>query len=452
MQHIDRPILTAAEMSKAERDSGVDLAVLMERAGALVAEAAWRFGAGRPILILCGPGNNGGDGYVAARFLRGRGLDVRIAALADPSTDLAKAARAGWGNPVEALDGVVPAPVIIDALFGTGLSRGLSTDLQAQIKRLMAAARFSLAVDVPSGVGTDCGSDFGVHAVDFTLALGALKPAHVLHPAKNFCGIVKVGDVGISTSSKLCLLKRPKLTEPDADSHKYARGYVVVIGGAMGGAAMLAAKAAMPLAGYVALVGARRIGPDALVSKRWADVADDPRVGAMLVGPGLGRDAAAEGKLADAMTGKCPLVLDADALMLTNAGVLAKLARSLVLTPHEGEFAALFPHVKGNKIERARAAALEANAIVVLKGADTIIAAPDGRAVASTHAPGWLASAGTGDVLAGIITARLSNCKDPFQAACEGVWLHAAAGRSAGPAFTADVLVRHIPEAVAQCL
>ncbi len=439
-------------MAQAESNCGHPLATLMERAGAAVAEAVWRFGAEQPTLILCGPGNNGGDGYVAARLLRERGLDVHVAALGAPKTDLAIAAHAAWNGDVEPLDAARPSKIIVDALFGTGLTRPLSPGLHAQMKDLFGAANYRFAVDLPSGIGTDDGADLGAQAVDFTLALGALKPAHLLYPARAKCGTIKVADIGILADSELHVLSRPKLVAPAHNMHKYARGFAAIIGGKMAGAALLSAKAAMPLAGYVALIGARRIGPDALIHRHWAEIADDSRVGALLIGPGLGRDQTARDKLNQALGTTFPLVLDADALMIADVAALAMISRALILTPHEGEFAHLFPDVEGSKIGRARAAALRAQAVIVYKGPDTIIAAPDGRACIATDLPGWLASAGTGDVLAGIITARLAACDDPFQAACEGVWLHGAAARLAGPAFIADDLIPHIKSAVTECL
>lgn len=458
MQPLTGPILTAADMRAAEMDAvekGTSLATLMDRAGAAVADAVERFGGPHPVLILCGPGNNGGDGYVAATLLKGRGLLVRVAALGEPGTDLARDARAHWDGPVETLDDAEPAHTLVDALFGTGLTRALEAGVAASLARLAGAARFSLAVDVPSGVHTDTGEALGAAQMGVTLALGALKPAHLLQPGAGLSGHVRVADIGIAAQSGLSVLARPHLSAPGLDSHKYKRGYAVVAGGAMGGAAMLSARAAMRLAGYVAITGARRTGPEALVHRRWADVAEDVRVAAMLIGPGLGRTDAARAQLEQALATAHALVLDADALILLTPeerDVLGKCTKPVILTPHEGEFSALFGALDGSKVDRARAAAAQSGAVVVLKGADTVIAAPDGRAVITPAAPGWLASAGTGDVLAGLCVAQLASGQDAFGAACAAVWLHAEAARLAGPALIADDLPEFLPQAVERCL
>ena len=446
------PILTAAEMRAAELTAGCSLSELMNRAGGAIAEAVWRYGCGRPALFLCGPGNNGGDGYVAARLLKARGLDVRVAALRESRADIARAARALWGGAVEALGSAAPAPVLVDCLFGTGLARPLEADVRAAMFRLSGAAKFRIAVDLPSGLGTDDGGDMGAVGADLTLALGSLKPAHLLQPGAALCGTVRVADIGIDARSQLWVNSRPQMSVPSPSSHKYKRGYVAMVGGAMGGATMLAARAAMPLAGYVTVIGARRVGPDALVHRRWEEVAEDSRVGAMLVGPGLGRDEAAQERLNRVLATGHALVLDADALKLTTPEKLRDRGGCTIVTPHEGEFSALFGVLPGGKVDRARAAALLARSIVILKGADTVIAHPDGRAMIQPFASGWLATAGSGDVLAGIVAAQLAERHDPFWAACEAVWLHAEAARLAGPGLTADALPRHIPRALAACL
>ena len=445
-------ILTANEMRAAEASAEYSLSELMERAGAAVADAVWRYGGGRPTLILCGPGNNGGDGYVASRLLKARGLDVRVAALREPRAELAIAARAAWDGPVETLAEAAPEPVLVDALFGTGLKRELEAETVSQMSRLKSAANFTLAVDLPSGVGTDDGAVLGATPVDLTIALGCMKPAHIMFPAAANCGIVRVADIGVMCKSETRLIERPLIITPGADSHKYKRGYAVIIGGAMGGAAMLSAKAAMPMSGYVALAGGRRIGPDALVSRQLEQVLADKRAGALLVGPGLGRDDKARALLGQVLAAPQPLVLDADALMLVSHDALKTLDRPVILTPHEGEFAKLFPDITGSKIERTRAAAAAVKAVIILKGADTVVASPDGRVAISGAAPGWLASAGTGDVLAGIATALLASGRDPFDAACAAVWLHCEAARRAGPGLIADDLPNCLPAAIAPCL
>lgn len=451
-----QPILTAAAMKAAELASGIDLFTLMTRAGEGVATAVARLAAGREVLILCGPGNNGGNGYVAAALLRRGGIAVRVAASAEPATDLARRARAGWDGPVELLADAAPAPVVVDALFGTGLSRPLDDGLATWLHRLVDAAQLAVAVDLPSGVATDDGACLSdPPSFHLTLALGALKPAHLLHPPAARCGAVRLLPIGIEAESDLAVLAPPRLTPPGWDAHKFTRGLVVVIAGAMPGAGALAATAAARAgAGYVLLLGSAtdRL-PHAIVRRRWSrDMLTDERIGAVLIGPGLGRDDAARAKLAAALDAPHPLVLDGDALAFLEPAQLKTRTSPTVLTPHAGEFARLFGEGQGSRIDRARAAAAASGAAVVLKGADTAIARPDGQARIATTGPTWLSTAGTGDVLAGIVAARLAAGRDAFDAAGEGVWLHAEAARRAGPAFVADDLAAHLPAAIAACL
>jgi hydroxyethylthiazole kinase-like uncharacterized protein yjeF len=456
------PILTAAEMRAAELDAvaaGTPLSVLMDQAGQAVANAVLRFAGGRETLILCGPGNNGGDGYVAARLLKVKGHPVRVAALDAPKTDLARAARALWDGAVADARSCPEAPVLVDALFGTGLTRRLEGEVYSAYLALTRAASFIIAVDLPSGLGTDDGAALGAVQSHLTLALGALKPAHLLQPGAQLCGTVLRAPISADSWADARVLERPRLIPPGPNSHKYKRGYAVVAGGAMGGAAMLAARSAMRRAGYVALTGARRPGPDALVHRKWDAVAEDSRVGALLIGPGLGRDEKARAALTAALLTPHRLVLDADALMLLTAeerDMLGKGGRPVILTPHEGEFVHLFGTLPGSKIDRARAAAEISGAVVILKGADTVIAAPSGAVRVAPAAPSWLASAGTGDVLAGLCVAALSAYEpfvhEAFEAACEAVWLHGEAARRAGPALIADDLPDHIPAAMEACL
>jgi len=455
---IGRPILTAAQTRAAEETvfaTGVTVDEAMEKAGAAVAEAAWRFAGRLPTLILCGPGNNGGDGYVIARLLRERGVDVRVASCGETRSGAALANRERWIGPVERLADAVPAPLMIDALFGTGMARPLDPPVAAALGRLASAARWRIAVDLPSGVGTDDGSLLGpAIGYDLTVALACLKPAHLLQPAAGLMGRIVVADIDIPAHSELHEICRPDLPAPGPSDHKYKRGYVVVIEGAMPGAALLSAMAAQRGgAGYVTLVGSSEQGPAALV--RRGDGIDpilaDDRVGAAVIGPGLGRDEASFVRLQRALESGRPLILDADALVLLAERGIEQLPGLPIMTPHEGEFSRLFGDLPGSKIERARAAAHAFGAIVVLKGADTVVAAPDGRAAISRPAAGWLASAGTGDVLAGLIAANRARGLAPFEAACAGVWLHGRAARLAGPGLIADDLIAQLPQALAEC-
>jgi hydroxyethylthiazole kinase-like uncharacterized protein yjeF len=458
-----RPILTAAAMRGAEARaiaSGASVEALMERAGAAVAEAIWRHGSAAPTLILCGPGNNGGDGYVAARVLAARGHPVRVAALGDPATPAAHAARGAWSGPVEAFGDIRSAPLLVDALFGTGLSRGLDAQVAARWADLAEQARLCFAVDLPSGVASDDGAILSpVPRQHLTIALGALKPAHRLQPAAALCGRIVVADIGIAArGGDLVEVARPMLAPPGPADHKYMRGYVAVVGGAMAGAAMLAATAAQRAgAGYVMLADESvGDGPESIVRRRGdlAPLLDDGRIGAVVIGPGLGRDGAARRRIDAALDAGRALVIDADGLMLLGAGGLRRVSRHpamAVLTPHEGEFAALFGTLAGSKIDRARAAAARAGAVVLLKGADSVVAHPDGRAAIAPPASPWLASAGTGDVLAGIVAAMIARGLDPFDAAQAALWLHGEAARRAGPALIADDLVAQLGGALAAC-
>lgn len=447
-----RPVLTADAMRAAEQrlfDGGMPVYDLMRRAGYEATEALWYFAGGVPALVLCGPGNNGGDGYVIARCLAARRTPVRVAALGEPRTEAARAARAAWGGPVETLETAMlePGMMLVDALFGTGLSRGLDAGAAGHLNRLAADARYRVAVDLPSGVSTDDGRVLSlVPDYDLTISLGALKPSHLLQPAARHMGRVVTADIGLGDiRSALTLIECPERPVPAVDAHKYSRGAVGIIGGAMPGAAILAASAAARAgAGSVALSGVAQGGPAALIRKGEDAILADERLGALLVGPGLGRDEAAAARLERALASGRPLVLDADALTLLGDRALPG---TPVLTPHDGEFQRLFGDLPGSKIDRALAGARRSGAVVVYKGADTVIAAPDGRVALAPPGPSWLASAGTGDVLAGIIAAMLAQGRAPFEAAQAGVWLHAEAARGAGPYLIADDLIAHIPVA-----
>lgn len=451
------PVLTAAAMRAAEDRAiaaGSSVAALMERAGTGVAEWVHRLAAGSEVLILCGPGNNGGDGYVAARVLASRGVPVRVAALGEPKTEAAAAARAAWGGAVEALtDATEAAPVLVDALFGTGLTRSLGSEMTGTLTALVDRARLSVAVDLPSGAETDAGGDFGaaLPRFDVTLALGALKPAHVLQPVAALCGVVRLVEIGLDAiDADVRTLQQVSLPMPRGDAHKYSRGMVAVVAGPMHGASELAARAAYRAgAGYVLLLtGGLPNPPHAIVRQRWsAEALDDARIGAVVIGPGLGRDDRAQEKLDAALASDRPLVIDGDALHLLDLAALKGRAAPVVLTPHAGEFDALFGLGQDSKIDRAQDAARRANAVVVFKGADTVIAAPDGAANLAAMGNPWLSVAGTGDVLAGAIAAMLAQGRAPLGAASAGVWLHGEAARLLDRCFLADELADALPQA-----
>ncbi len=441
-----QPIVTAAEMRAAEAAciaGGVSTQTLMARAGAGVAEWVRRLHAGHDVLILCGPGNNGGDGYVAATILRNAGVAVRVAATGMPRSEAAAHARLGWTGPIEEIQDALSAPIIVDALFGTGLSRGLEPALAARLGVLVGGARLAVAVDLPSGAETESGAVLSpVPDFQLTLALGALKPAHLLQPAARHSRAVRVIDIGVTVESATSVVACPALAAPGPDTHKYSRGMVAVMAGAMPGAATLAATAALRGgAGYVALIGGAATGVQAIVQRAFAnDVLSDRRIGAVVIGPGLGRGTEAERRLAAAIKADCPLVIDGDALHLLDLAAIADRSAAVVLTPHQGEFDALFGMGEGGKIDRARVAAQKSGATVIFKGADTVIAAPNGKVRIGEPASCWLSTAGTGDVLAGLVGAMLAGGLAPLEAASAAVWMHGEAARHIGGAFIADDL------------
>lgn len=447
-----RPILTADAMRAAEQaaiDGGTSVEELMERAGAALAEAAYRFAGPMPTLILCGPGSNGGDGYVAARHLAERGIRVRVAALSEPKSDAAKWARAEWKGEVEPLSGETsPTPLVIDALFGTGLKRGLEDYVSGQLSRLCNAAVVKIACDLPSGIEADSGQELsGVPAFDMTVTFSALKPAHLIYPAMHKCGRLVLGDIAIETDDTWHEIGSPQLPSLDPGGHKYSRGLVHALAGTMPGAIALAAKgAARAGAGYVRVSTSRPIDglPSAIVQIDHAPV-NDERIGCLLVGPGLGD---APQVLTLALTSKAPKVIDADGI--THLGEPERLkGQDAILTPHEGEFRKLFGELPGSKPERALEAAGRSGAVVIYKGPDTLVASPDGRLGFAPRAHPWLASAGTGDVLAGVAAAMRARGLLAFEAACAAVWLHGRAAEIAGPQLIADDLAEAIPAAIA---
>ena len=458
------PILTADEMRAAEQRAiaaGTAVELLMERAGVAAAEAIWRFAGPMRALILCGPGNNGGDGYVIARELARRGCDVAVAALADPATPAALAARGAWMGPVVPLDDASPAPLLIDALFGTGLKRGLDEAAQAVLARMAAEARLRVAIDLPSGVATDDGAILSrIPAFDLTITFGALKPAHLLQPAARHMGRIVVADIGVAVDSSLRTVERPQLRRPGPDDHKYTRGLVTIVAGEMPGASALAASAAARSgAGAVRLQSKEYSStiPLSVIQApgRPLDRIGDGRIGAVLAGCGLPIDDLGRCLLDEVLGEEHPLILDAGALhLLAESGRerLATLDALAILTPHEGEFAKLFGSTGGSKLERARAAAAAIGAVMVYKGPDTVIAHPDGRAAIHRSESSWLATGGSGDILAGVIATMRAAGMEAMEAACAGVWLHGRAASLAGPAFIADDLIAHLPRAVAECV
>lgn len=443
--------------------SGDTVDSLMQRAGRGAAEWVWRIAARRPVTVLCGPGNNGGDGYVIAEALRERGGEVALIPATDAKTDAARNARALYRGPVLGPDQVPQGELLVDCLFGSGLDRPLCAEHAALLGRLASSHRHAIAIDVPSGIQSDTGMllNDGLPRYDLTVALGAWKFAHVLMPASATMGALRLVDIGCApVEGAAGMLARPHLSAPAADAHKYRRGLLGVLAGAMPGAALLSAEAAQGAgAGYVRLLadGAVPAPADLVVdSAPLSDALDDGRYAALLIGPGLGRGAQARERLVTALAAGIPAVLDADALVLLAARLLAERSAPVIATPHEGELAALERAFDcpgaGSKADRAAGLAQASGMVIVAKGPDTVIAAPDGRMACAPRATSWLSTAGTGDVLAGAIASRLACGSEAFVAACEGVWLHAEAARRSGPAFSAGTLAAQVCNAYAAAL
>lgn len=461
-------ILTAAEMKRAEQrliDSGISVDELMRRAGQGAAQMIWRIAADMPTLVLCGPGNNGGDGYVIAQWLRDKGVDVRVAAPLDPATEAARLAESLWQGETVLLEDAQPAAQFVDCLFGTGLTRAIGDDWFSHFSRLFTGAKRRVAIDLPSGVESDHGTLLNdIPAFDMTIALGAYKPSHYLEPARSKMGHLVGIDIGITADSDLQILPKPQISAPTSQDHKYSRGLVAVVAGAMPGAAQLTAMAAQKSgAGYVKIFAASGFPSPhpSIVVETVKDSADlqqklsDQRISAIIAGPGLGRDDRARELLDAALAAGAPLVIDADALTVAGTGFAALVKKrdaGTIATPHTGEFASLTGQAPQHKIEDSRKLAEQAGCSILLKGSDTVIASPDGEVSLSAQNCPWLSTAGTGDILAGIIASRLATGLTAYKAGCEGQWLHSRAAQRAGPAFTPEMLVDQIPATLQECL
>lgn len=460
------PIVTAAQRRAAEQacfDAGVSQDELMERAGTAVAREVRRLAAGKPLLVLAGPGNNGGDAYVAARLLAEWGHAVTVATFGTPKEGAAARMAGRWSGRALPLAEVHPPPscVVVDGLFGTGATQPMSQDVRVHLDTMRGDASMVVAIDLPSGVEADArATGFPSLRADVTVAIGALKPAHVVGVAAAHCGHVLLADIGVPVPQDWRTLDDPAFREPGEDAHKYSRGMVAVLAGTMPGAARLAARAALAAgAGYVVLAGDRlQPGPlDAIVQRQVAQpdelsaLLEDMRIGVFVIGPGLGRDDWAEAMVETALASARDLVIDGDALSIIGGTITDRLQgrdAATYLTPHSGEFDRLFGAGEGNKIERTIAAARAAGAVVVHKGQDTVIARRSGEVRVAAGASPWLSTAGTGDVLAGLIAARHA-ARGEGGAAETAVWLHGRAAGLAGISFSADALVDAICPALA---
>lgn len=478
-------LLTVAEMYRADKaaiKSGTPGINLMENAGAAIADQIRNRWARRPVSILCGPGNNGGDGFVVARLLAAEGWPVTIGLLGDRAALKGDAATAAglWTGPVKPLDPTVldGAELVVDALFGAGLARPLEGAARAVVEAINDRNLTCIAVDVPSGVSGDTGEVLGVAPkCRLTVTFFRRKTGHLLMPGRTFAGDTVVAQIGIGEDVLDAMDVHAHVNGPAlwlsrfpwsaAGDHKYGRGHALIAGGAsMTGAGRLAGRAAYRAgAGMVTIAS-----PPSAVSVYASDLAgllisavanedefaallEDPRKNAVLVGPGCGVNRTTRNMALAALRANKAVVLDADALTVfedTPSELFGDLAgRKTVLTPHDGEFARLFDPA-GDKLSRVRAAAAECGAVVLLKGTDTVIAAPDGRAVVNDNAPPTLATAGTGDVLAGFILGLLAQGMDAFDAACCGVWLHGEAASAFGPGLIASDVPEMLPQVLAQ--
>jgi hydroxyethylthiazole kinase-like uncharacterized protein yjeF len=475
-------IMTVAEMSAADRaavEAGTPTVVLMERAGRAVAAVIRRRFARQPTVVWCGPGDNGGDGYVVARYLRRHGWPVRVEALAPPASPAARWAASRWKGrtgPLTSEPGA--AELFVDCLFGAGLSRPLEGEAERLARTMTDPARI-VAVDTPSGVLGDTGRPLGERALKaaLTVTFHRRKPAHVLAEGRAACGEVVVADIGLTATGEGRLFENtPSLWAarfpwPAVEAHKHARGRLMVVSGQAWntGAARLAARAGLRIgAGVVTVLsppGALAVNAAHLEAIMLAPFDGDTelraraeRADAVVVGPAAGvGEGTARNLLALARTGAA-LVVDADALTSfahDPAALFAALDRDDVLTPHPGEFERIFPGLLAASPERisaAREAARRAGAVVLLKGPDTVVAAPDGRAAVSLNGTPWLATAGSGDVLAGFIAGLVAQGMDSFEAACAAAWIHAEAGAAHGPGLIAEDLPGLAPAVLARLL
>lgn len=507
-------LLTTRQMGRADRltiEGGTPGLVLMEAAGEGVARAVLRLAPeAERALVLCGPGNNGGDGFVAARILKQHGLSVTLALLGPLArlTGDAAAMAARWDGEVlelgPALFDAVPlgdGDVIVDAMFGAGLVRELSGAAAEVVRAANASPAAIVAVDVPSGVDGTTGEIRGA-AIDATLTVTFFrrKPGHLLLPGRIACGAVQVVDIGIgadvlpevgaNTFANAPGLWRAHVPVPRIGGHKYDRGHAVVVSGPRHatGAARMAARGALRVGAGLVTVASPTEAADINAAQLTAvmvhafdgagglaDILADSRKNAVAAGPGMGVGAATRDLVATILKAGPACVLDADALTSHHdhpdtlfAEIAAGGGRPVVLTPHDGEFARLFdeahlypelreagvelPEGATSKLERARRAAKASSAVVILKGADTVIAAPDGRAAINENAPPWLSTAGSGDVLTGLVAGLLAQGIPAFEAASAAVWLHGAAGTEAGLGLIAEDLPEALPAVLRRLL
>jgi ADP-dependent NAD(P)H-hydrate dehydratase / NAD(P)H-hydrate epimerase len=479
-------LLTAEEMGRADRltiEGGIKGAVLMENAGRAVAdEVSRRFPDAETVTVLCGPGNNGGDGFVAARHLRERGYKVRLGFNGDPAClppDAAAMAKL-WGEGREKLsaDLLAGGDVVVDALFGAGLARPIEGAFAELIDDVNASGLPVVAIDVPSGIDGTTGEVRGtvIEAVS-TVTFFRLKPGHLLLPGRFHCGEVKLAQIGIPDSVLTTIAPKTFANEPllwlsnfpwpKPEGHKYARGHAVVVSGPAysTGAARLGARGALRIgAGLVTVASPRdaiKVNAAQLTAimvreaddaRALANLLADERKNAVLIGPGIGVGERTKELVLAALASKAAVVLDADAItsFSDDAKRLFAVIRSrkapVIMTPHDGEFARLFGDIRAaSKLERAREAAAHSGVVILLKGSDTVVAAPDAIASVNATTSPWLATAGSGDVLGGMVAGLLAHGMTAFQAASAAVWLHGSAAKTFGPGLIAEDIPEMLP-------
>jgi hydroxyethylthiazole kinase-like uncharacterized protein yjeF len=467
---VPREIMTVAEMTAADRaaaEAGTPTIVLMERAGQAVAEVIRERYARCPTVVWCGPGDNGGDGYVIARHLKRRGWPVRVEALGPPASPAAQWAAGRWkGETGPLVSQPGSASLYIDCLFGAGLSRPLEGEAD-RLARVMPGVARIVAVDVPSGIVGDTGRPLGERALkaELTVTFHRRKPAHVLAQGRAACGEVVVADIGLEETGQGRLFENDpglwaqRFPWPAVDAHKHARGRMMAVSGEAWntGAARLAARGALRIgAGVVTVLSppnALAVNAAHLEAVMLAPFESEydlqtraANADAVVIGPAAGVGEATMRHVFALARNGAALVVDADALtsFAEDPGALfSALDRDDVLTPHPGEFERIFPGLltaSPERITAAREAARRAGAVVLLKGSDTVVASPDGRAAVSLNGAPWLATAGSGDVLAGFIAGLIAQGMESFEAACAAAWIHAEAGAAHGPGLIAEDL------------
>jgi NAD(P)H-hydrate epimerase len=463
-------------------DSGLHGTQLMHAAGTAVAQAVMQHWSPRRVLVACGPGNNGGDGFVVARLLQQAGWPVQLALLGSVQSLRGDARHFAqqWSDPLLPLDSSLLANVdlVIDALFGAGLSRPLDGQALLFVQALANSHLPVCAIDVPSGLDGATGQVLGTAAqADLTVTFFRLKPGHVLFPGRSLCGRVVLADIGISNAVLSGVAPDTFLNQPEhwlddypwpaLLGHKYQRGHALIVGAEqMTGASRLAARAcARAGAGLVTVAVPQGVWPVyamalcGIMVQPLADSDDldpalaDPRRNVVLLGPGAGVSGRTRSHVRQALASGRSLVLDADALSSFQGDtvpLLNALHSQCVVTPHDGEFARVFPDLTGSRLERARQAALSCGAVVVLKGPDTVVAWPNGYAFVNTNAPPYLATGGTGDVLAGFVAGLLAQGMPAGSAACAAVWLHGQCAKRFGPGLLAEDLPEVLPRVLRQ--